>query len=537
LAVDDLYGRVLERLESDGNGDNVRKVMTALWASRAGLTEPELLSITGLAPLQWSPINLALGDAFCRNGNRLVFDHDYLRIATEYRYLAKNREKLNAHRKMANLWNRRFAGSNNRLYTETPWHLHRANEMGRLRKWLLKPWNIAHFASARGAGEACKYWRNAKQFSDKRLDTLLQKQVSLELRKFPAYDSVLFLADNIADILEEGKMHGPLLLELRQALLGLARFDGHDSFLLRLVQLAKEQLLLGLADKAVKTADSCLQIANSELHGNAHSSILFELGDLYQSAGNLSNALLLFKQTADIEVVTRGAGHPDALVTKERIAGIYFLLGNTEEGSKLYSEIIDEYRQVCGETHERTMETALYFAVLLIKNGFASLALPILEEHACWCRGREGEHGAIYLEASRLIAVSYRQMGLLDKAEALFLELVTDCNQVLEPGNFKVGSALAGLAKTLEAAGKLEEALIYAQQALDYSLVYEGQDSWSTNSDRLDLARVLHKLGRDIEAINYLDELQQRLGNIAVLDDQDRQLLAEVIELRTALGV
>ena len=45
--VDDLYERVLERLENDGSGEAVRKVMTALWASRAGLTEPELLAITG----------------------------------------------------------------------------------------------------------------------------------------------------------------------------------------------------------------------------------------------------------------------------------------------------------------------------------------------------------------------------------------------------------------------------------------------------------------------------------------------------------
>ena len=52
LAVVDLFARILERIESDGKRDNVRKVMTALWASRAGLTEPELLEITGLAPFE-----------------------------------------------------------------------------------------------------------------------------------------------------------------------------------------------------------------------------------------------------------------------------------------------------------------------------------------------------------------------------------------------------------------------------------------------------------------------------------------------------
>lgn len=49
--IADLYERVLERLENDGSGEAVNKVMTALWASRAGLTESELLAITGLKPL------------------------------------------------------------------------------------------------------------------------------------------------------------------------------------------------------------------------------------------------------------------------------------------------------------------------------------------------------------------------------------------------------------------------------------------------------------------------------------------------------
>jgi hypothetical protein len=95
--IDDLYERVLERLEADGNGENVRKVMTALWASRAGLSEEELLSITGLKPLEWAPIDLALEEALGRNGSRLVFDHDYLRKAVEDRYLPSEGVRKNAY--------------------------------------------------------------------------------------------------------------------------------------------------------------------------------------------------------------------------------------------------------------------------------------------------------------------------------------------------------------------------------------------------------------------------------------------------------
>ena len=102
--IDDLYERVLERLENDGSGDAVRKVMTAIWASRAGLTETELLDITDLKPLQWAPIDLALEKAFGRNGNRLVFDHDYLRNAVKDRFLPTKKQIHRAYSDLADYW-------------------------------------------------------------------------------------------------------------------------------------------------------------------------------------------------------------------------------------------------------------------------------------------------------------------------------------------------------------------------------------------------------------------------------------------------
>ena len=46
---------------------------------------------------------------------------------------------------------------------------------------------------------------------------------------------------------------------------------------------------------------------------------------------------------------------------------------------------------------------------------------------------------------------------------------------MLKPEDFQIGRALGGLAKTLELAGKLEEALSYRQQALEHRLAREGR--------------------------------------------------------------
>lgn len=48
------------------------------------------------------------------------------------------------------------------------------------------------------------------------------------------------------------------------------------------------------------------------------------------------------------------------------------------------------------------------------------------------------------------------------------------------------------MAKTLEKAGKPDDAVDFAQQALDHLFEHEGAGTWWTNRERLDLAGVLH---------------------------------------------
>jgi tetratricopeptide (TPR) repeat protein len=119
----------------------------------------------------------------------------------------------------------------------------------------------------------------------------------------------------------------------------------------------------------------------------------------------------------------------------------------------------------------------------------------------------------------------------LQEAEALFRELVAGRQQVLEPSDFGISQALGGLAKTLENAGKPDKAVVYRQQALDHRLKHEGSDAWWTNRARLDLARVLHTLGRSVEALNLLEQLQQSMGSIAESDQDDRDLIDAAQEL------
>ena len=106
---------------------------------------------------------------------------------------------------------------------------------------------------------------------------------------------------------------------------------------------------------------------------------------------------------------------------------------------------------------------------------------------------------------------------------------------MFEPGDFGIGRALGGLAKTFVVAGKLEEALDYAQQALKHRLEYEGPDAWWTNRERLDLARILQKLERTVQATALLEELQKSMAGIEDRELDDQQLLGKAAELRASI--
>ena len=134
--VDDLFERVLERVEGDTSAEAVRSAMEAIWASRAGLAQDELLAITGLVPATWAPIHNALDEAILESGGRLNFGHDYFRKAAEDRYLPSSEEQKSAHLRLAKWFDHQEVTA--RVAEELPWQWQQAGEESILKKCLTR---------------------------------------------------------------------------------------------------------------------------------------------------------------------------------------------------------------------------------------------------------------------------------------------------------------------------------------------------------------------------------------------------------------
>ena len=576
--VDDLYERVLERVENDGSGESVRKVMTALWASRAGLSETELLAITDLKPLQWAPIDLALQKAFGRNGNRLVFDHDYLRIAVEDRYLPTDEERHQAHSVLAD-WHENREGWDERDSEELPWQLQHANRLGDLRNWLLKPWALACLQWDRGSRESINYWLIAKADTDGELDELIAEAVEEEIeeRKEDAADQIWFV-DRIAALLAEAGLYRDLLLRLRTLSLELEEAtDNREeaSLLSSMAWLASAHQDMGNYAEAEPLYLRCLE-ARERLLGTEHPDTLTTVGNLgllYSNKGDYEQAEAYYQRCLEAQERRLGPEHPSTngsrfslasllsdqeryaesiplrrlelvvavkrdgreapctLTSIHRLAEDLYWADELKESEQLYREALAGRIEYLGDEDGATMASRYGLARCLSAQKRHTEAIPLRRQELAWCRETHGDTDTGTLESINELAIDLRESGDLEEAEALFRELLAGRQEVLEPKDFGIGRALGGLAKTLENAGKLEEAAACRQKSLDHRVTHEGSDTWWANSNRLDLARVMHKLHLSAEAQGLLVQLQESMSTIDEPDQADKDLSKAALEL------
>ena len=216
LAVNDLYARVLARLESDYGADPVRKALTTLWASRAGLSEAELQAISGLTQLQWAPIDLSLEKAFGRNGNRLVFDHEHLLKAVEDRYMPTEEQRREAHSKLAN-WYGGQKEWDERKAKELPWQLQMANRNNDLRELLDDRVTLSVLSKLTSPSSVVTLWASTRNSDDSELDKAIKTEDIYNAdEEALAHAGGLELASSIADLFSSAGLYREPLLELRR---------------------------------------------------------------------------------------------------------------------------------------------------------------------------------------------------------------------------------------------------------------------------------------------------------------------------------
>jgi len=367
------------------------------------------LAITGLKPLQWAPIDLALEKAFGRNGNRLVFDHDYLRIAVQHRYLLTDKARRWAHSVLADWFG---FGLQEGAAEERPWQLQQAGRLRDLCELFLDVENLANLAYQGGEREVINYWRIAKGQCDCELDELITEAVGKEIKeRNNNSDDQIWFVDRIADLLEEAGLYRELLLRLRTLSLELEEATGErdeEAMLISLANLANTHANMGQYDIAENLYQRCLQI-REEMLGPEHIETLYTalaLGSVHYHKCNYEQAEAHAQRALEGLRLLLGHDHPSTPDCINLLGLIYSGKGDCTQAEACFREALELLRRLHGREEISIQPAILNLASILDKigayeeaEGYYKRCLDIVEknfgrDHPLWATlvGNIGSH-------------------------------------------------------------------------------------------------------------------------------------------------
>jgi tetratricopeptide (TPR) repeat protein len=532
--IDGLYAKVLERLESDGHGDATRKALTALWASRAGLSETELLAIRGLLPLEWAPVDLALSEGFGRNGERLVFDHDYLRIAVKDRYLPDEVVRRQAHSEVAHwfadrkLWDARHS-------EELPWQLLHARQLDDLRDWLLIPEILANLEWDLGSTEVIKSWLSINHLVKGELDELISEAVEQEVekRKEKVGDQIWFV-DRIAALLDKAGLYRELLLRLRAVSLeleGATEARDEERILSSLASLADVHRDMGNYNDAETLYLSCLE-ARERLHGHEHPTTLQTLnniGGLYECMGNYRNAYAFYSRALEARERLLGHDHPSTVITVNNLGLLFMAMGDYSRANTFLRRALEAREHLLGQENLLTLTSVNNLATLYASIGDYKSAEDFYNR-ALLARERllGPEHPSTLTTVHNLGAL-YGDMGQYSKAKTLYTRTLEARKRLLgaeHPDTLNSVSSLGSLYISMGEYSSAEALLNYALETRESLL---GSEHPSTLTTVHNLGALYKAMGDYSKAEIFYNRVLEAKGRL--LEPEHPSILTTVCNL------
>jgi tetratricopeptide (TPR) repeat protein len=449
--VEQLFTKVLERVEGDTEAKAVRSAMEAIWASRAGLSQDELLALAGLVPATWAPIHNALDEAIFESGGRIQFVHDYVRTAVENRYLATEDLQKKSHVRLAEC----FASQEVtiRVAEELPWQWQQAGEKQELKKCLTQK-ELFLVLSEKAPLELLSYWLGMPD------DDLTE-----------VYGTVWRIWTADQDQEQKAEIAGSLGGFLFQA----GSFGDLSEELHRNLLLYKEK---SLGPDNPKT----LEVLNA-------------LGILLSAKGDYEGARQVYLRTLDARMRILGADAPDTLSTLNNLGA---LLGDM--GVEMCRQSLERHEKLFGSYHSGTVECLNNIGFFLGELGKYKEAERFFRRATDGYRKIYGPDHPDTLTGLNNIASTLDEIGQFQEAEECYRKSLEGCIRVLGPNHPDTVTGYNNLGFFLSARGRLEEAEIQLRQAVDGYCIALGDDHPNTLSAISNLSTLLSVTGDFHEA-------------------------------------
>jgi tetratricopeptide (TPR) repeat protein len=185
--VEDLFQKILERLEQSYGEEVVRDVMSLIHVSRLGLSETELADLTPFPRLNVSSLLMALDFHLLRRDGQMTFFHDYLRRAVGARYLGDPDLELSMRERIIACFNEAFI--THRTATELCYQLARCSNWEALAGVLSRIHVMMALFTGDTEYEFLGYWNSVSGQVD--ISRLYEKSLAEYRDNGPAWNDLL----------------------------------------------------------------------------------------------------------------------------------------------------------------------------------------------------------------------------------------------------------------------------------------------------------------------------------------------------------
>ncbi|MEY4654561.1 MAG: hypothetical protein RI884_3142 [Pseudomonadota bacterium] len=484
-AIDDLFERVLARVEGDCGARAVRAAMTAIWASRAGLTEGEILALAGLVPATWAPIRNALDEALLEANGRITFAHDYLRVAVKDRYLPDLTSQRAAHRRLA----RWFASlpPQARRAEEEPWQWQQAQDWPRLRRCLSDQDMFLALRHTQGTQALLSYWialETAQGLDTARACLGAWRRWS---RRGSAREQAGTVAELARFLIDTGRIGAPTL---------------------------------ALAQEAVRR----LEVARGPRHA-ATLSARSALASLHTDAGRYEQALALQQDILALRRRRLGPDHPDTQSTLGNLALLLTYMGRHAQAQSVYDELLPSLRRTLatGASREDYLTAVNNQGLLHYYQDRHALAEPCFQDAWRQLRTLLGPDHPDNGDKINNLANLYFKQGRLDEAIALHRQCLALWQEGLGANNPRTASSCNNLGYILLTKGDFAGAEPLLDRAHAVYLQRLGERHPNTLSCANSLAIVYSQTDRKAQAIERFTRVLHARQEVLGVDHPQTQ--------------
>ena len=272
---------------------------------------------------------------------------------------------------------------------------------------------------------------------------------------------------------------------------------------------------LGMPQLALTLSESVTQAG--EALGPGHPDALASRNNLagaYRKAGRLDEAIPLYEQTLKDNTRILGHHHPDPLLTRNNLAGAYRKAGRLDEAIPLYEQTLKDFVILLGTNHPLTLTTQNNLANAYCDAGRLDEAIPLFEQTLKDRSRTLGPNHPQTLTSRNNLASAYQATGRLDEAIPMFEQTLKDFENLLGTNHPLTLTTQDNLASAYQATGRLDEAIPLFEQTLADRTRTLGPNHPQTLLSSNNLAGAYWHAGRLDEAIPMFEQTLKDFENL-----------------------